>query len=124
MELWGASDWLLRVVLPVLVAVLFIGVLLYERGASDVDLRVYAPTHVSPGSPIPVRAFVFEGIRGAELPSIGSRPIALSSQAIEPPAQAGAPLTASQVAGAAGRLPAPPDEGEHRPFPAPPSWPI
>jgi hypothetical protein len=112
-ELWGASDWLLRVVLPVLVAVLFIGVLLYERGASDVDLRVYAPTHVSPGSPIPVRAFVFEGIRGAELPSIGSRPIALSSQAIEPPAQAGAPLTASQVAGAEGGLPARAEEGEH-----------
>ncbi len=111
-ELWGASDWLLRVVLPVLVAVLFIGVLLYERGASDVDLRVYAPTHVSPGSPIPVRAFVFEGIRGAELPSIGSRPISLSSQAIEPPAHAGAPLTVSQVAGAEGGLPARAEEGE------------
>lgn len=112
-ELWGASDWMLRVVLPVLVAVLFIGVLVYERGASDVDLRVYAPTHVAPGSPIPVRAFVFEGIRGAELPSIGSRPIALSSEPIEPPAHAGAPLSESRVAGAEGGIAAPTEEGEH-----------
>lgn len=111
-EVWTASDWLLRVVLPVLVAVLFIGVLVYERGAHDVDLRVYAPTHVAPGSPVPVRAFVFEGVGAAELPHIGAREIVMDSRAIDPPSHPGAPLSVSHATGVEGGLVAPTEAGE------------
>ncbi len=111
-DLWTGSDWLLRVVLPVLVAVLFIGVLIYERGATDVDLRVYAPTHVRPGAPVPVRAFVFEGVGAAELPRIGERAIRMDTRPIELPANPGQPLGVSHATGAEGGTRAPEEVGE------------
>ncbi|MCA9535446.1 MAG: hypothetical protein KC593_17255 [Myxococcales bacterium] len=113
-EVWGPSDWVLRVVLPVLVAVLFIGVLLYERGAHDVDLRVFAPAEVAPGDRIPLRAFVLEGVGTAELPRIVSHPIAVDDAAFDDEQHRGAPLTESEVAGAEGSFTASAAVGEQR----------
>ena len=100
----GASDWVLRIVLPILVATLFIGVLIYERGTHDVDLRVIAPAEVAPGDPIPVRAFVLEGVGAAELPRVVPHPVSIDTRPMDLEHPAGTPLTPSPVAGVEGTL--------------------
>lgn len=110
----GASDWVLRIVLPILVATLFIGVLIYERGTHDVDLRVIAPAEVAPGDPIPVRAFVLEGVGAAELPRVVPHPVSIDTRPMDLEHPAGTPLTPSPVAGVEGTLVAGTEVGEQR----------
>lgn len=69
----GRDEWALRVVLPLAVAALFIGMLVYERGASDVDVRIIAPLQITPGEPFPVRVFVFDQVGTLQGPQLVER---------------------------------------------------
>ncbi|WP_236604323.1 hypothetical protein [Sandaracinus amylolyticus] len=59
-----------RVLVPIALAVVGYAVLISERWEVDHELQLVAPDRVRPGDPIPLRAFVFDGIEdpdGGEL---------------------------------------------------------
>ena len=54
------ADWLIRVLIPSVVALIFIGVLIGEREEPGYDLQLTAPQDAAPGASIAFRAFLVD----------------------------------------------------------------
>lgn len=70
-----AAEWAVRVVVPVIVAVLFIGMLALERSGPDYDLQLLSPTSAVRGATLPVHAYVFRGMGRPEGPEPVDAPV-------------------------------------------------
>ena len=68
-------DLLIRVLIPAAVALIFIAVLVSERGSATRDLQLLAPVRAAPGQPLPLRAYLFD-LR-EEIPRALAEPVAL-----------------------------------------------
>ncbi len=112
-------DWIATVLLPAAVGLVFIAVLVGERGTARLDLQIFAPNAVAPGAPIPIRAVLYD-LHGAS-PVVRPAEVRVELQPVEgdevsAPAIAQTDLASSAVLGAEGGLTAPTATGQYRLF--------
>ena len=106
-------DRVATVLLPLAVGLVFLAVLISERGKATRDLQIFAPNHATPGASLPVRAILYRVRDAAPIPLEAEVRVELRSSP-DDAVVAEAELVPSPRLGTEGHLTLPDEPGTYR----------